>query len=287
MSGGIVRNAGLIWLWVLTGNMLFGQVAAPSKEPLKFEVASIKPSSADDHRVMIQFQPGGGLRTSGTTLKALLTFAYDVRDFQISGGPGWINSDRFDVMAKAERGDSDAPPPDPRSMSDAQIRTMREQMQERLQNLLADRFQLAIHRETKEQSVYALVVGKGGSKLKVSEVKAGERRRMMRMGRGQITGEGVQLEMLTNTLSGQLGRPVIDRTELTGPFDLKLEWTPDPGQGPGGPFAGPPQDGQPAPDPNGPSLFTAIQEQLGLKLESSKGPVEVIVIDKVEKPSEN
>ncbi len=268
---------------IAAAGILLGQGA-----PLKFEVASIKPSNGDDHRVSIQFVPGGGFRSSGTTLKMLVTQAYDVRDFQISGGPGWITSDRYDINAKAERGDSDAPPPDPRNMSDDQMRTMRQQMQERLRGLLAERFQLIIHRETRELPVYALVVAKNGPKMKQSEFKAGERRRMMRMGRGLMTGEGVPLDMMTNVLSNQLGRPVIDRTGLTGPFDIKLEWTPDPGQA-GGPFGGPPPsvDGLPAPDPNGPTLFTAIQEQLGLRLESTKGPVDVIVIDKVEKPSEN
>ena len=108
------------------------------------------------------------------------------------------------------------------------------------------------------------------------------------MGRGQLSGEGVQLQMLTQVLSNQLGRPVIDRTGLKGNFDFKLEWTPDPGQS-AGPFGGGPPgaDAPPPPDPNGPSIFTALQEQLGLRLESQKGPVEILVIDRVEKPSEN
>jgi bla regulator protein blaR1 len=277
-----LRMAGIGWA-VLTAGVLMGQ------EPLKFEVASIKPSAGDDHRRMLQIQPGGGMRTVGTPLKMLITFAYDVRDFQISGGPGWINSEQYDIMAKGEGADAGGPPSDPRNISDAEMKTRTEQLRERLRSLLADRFQLVIHKETKEQSVYALVVGKGGSKLKVAEIKAGDRHRMMRMGRGQISGEGVELDMLTNALSNQLGRPVVDRTGLKGPFDLKLEWTPDPGQG-GGQFGGPLPpgvDAPPPPDPNGPSIFTAIQEQLGLRLESSKGPVETIVIDKAEKPSAN
>jgi uncharacterized protein (TIGR03435 family) len=261
--------------------------AQSSPTPLTFEVASIKPSTGDDHRIAIQAQPGGGLRTTGTTLKFLLTFAYDVRDFQISGGPSWINSDRFDILAKTERAaGSDSTPVDPRTMSDAQMKTMQEQMRARLQALLAERFQLTLHRETKEQTVYALVVGKNGSKLPESDGKQSEGRRMM-MGRGQVNGHGVPLSMLANVLSNQVGRPVIDRTGLTGNFDIKLEWTPDPGQaGPFGPLP-PGVDAPPPPDPNGPSLFTALGEQLGLRLESQKGPVEVLVIDKVEKPSEN
>jgi uncharacterized protein (TIGR03435 family) len=271
---------------ILAAGLAFGQ-SAPA--PLTFEVASIKPNSGDDHRIGIQFMPGGGLRTTGTTLKFLITFAYDVRDFQVSGGPGWINSDRFDIMAKSDRDASESAPDDLSKMTDAQMKTGVEQMRAKLQALLADRFQLTIHHETKDQPVYALVIGKNGSKLKESEVKqGGDRRRMMRMGRSELNAEGVAIDMLTNTLSNVLGRPVIDRTGLKGNYDFKLTWTPDPGQAGG--FGGPPPPGveaPPPPDPNGPSIFTAVQEQLGLRLESQKGPVDLIVIDKVEKLSEN
>src|ERR1035438_4206835 len=111
----------------------------------------------------------------------------------------------------------------------------------------------------------------------------------VRLGRGERNGVGVPLDMLASNLSRQLGRPVIDRTGLKGNYDFKLTWTPDPGQS-GGQFAGPPPpgaDAPPPPDPNGPSIFSAVQEQLGLRLESQKGPVDLIVIDRVEKPSEN
>jgi uncharacterized protein (TIGR03435 family) len=257
---------------------------------LTFEVASIKPNAGDDRRMSIQIQPGGGLRATGATLKMLLTLAYDVRDFQISGGPGWINTDRYDVMAKAERSASaEAVPDDLRKMTDDQRKTLGDQMRERLRSLLADRFQLTLHRETKEQSVYALVVGKSGSKLQESQsTEGGGPRGMMRMGRGQLSGQGVQMQGLTMALSNQVGRPVIDRTGLKGNFDFKLEWTPDQGQSAGPLGGGPPgADAPPPPDPNGPSIFTAVQEQLGLRLESQKGPVEMIVIDRVEKPSDN
>lgn len=282
----MTRTSVGVCLAVVGAMGLFSQSATA---PLTFEVASIKPSGPDDHRTMIQMQPGGGVRTTGTTLKVLIGMAYDVRDFQISGGPGWIQADRFDISAKAEQAAGAELPDDPRKMTDAQRQTVADQMRERLRGLLADRFHLTLHRETKEESVYALVIGKGGSKLQ--EAKAGERegpRGMMRMGRGQLSGQGVQLDMLTRTLSSQLGRPVIDRTGLQGNFDFKLEWTPDPGQA-AGPFGGGPPgaDAPPPPDPNGASIFTAVQEQLGLRLESQKGPVEMLVIDRVEKPSEN
>jgi bla regulator protein blaR1 len=272
-------------LMILATGRTFAQSSAA---PLTFEVASIKPSSGDEHRVAMMFQPGGGFRATGATLKMLLTLAYDVREFQISGGPNWISSDRFDITARPERSASQEPPTnDPRPMSDSQRKTMQEQMAQRLQALFADRFQLVVHRETKEQQVYALVVGKNGSKLQPTQ-GTGERQGMMRMGRGQVDGQGISVDNLAHALSNQLGRPVMDRTGLKGNFDIKLQWTPDPGQS-ATPLGGAPPPGvEPPPsDPNGPSLFTAIQEQLGLRLESQKGPVEMIVIDRVEKPSDN
>ncbi len=279
-------TAASVSLMILATGRMFAQ---SSTAPLTFEVASIKPSSGDEHRVGIQMLPGGGLRVSGANLKFLLTFAYDVREFQITGGPGWINSDRYDILAKVASTGSDSPPADPEKMTDAMMKTAREQMQQRLQALFADRFQLTIHRETKEQQIYALVVGKNGPKLQASDTKDGAGPRRMMMGRGQINGQGVELQMLTNQLSNQLGRPVLDRTGLTGHFDIKLEWTPDPGQSATSLGGAPPPgvEAPPPPNPNGPSIFTAIQEQLGLRLESQKGPVEMIVIDRMEKPSEN
>jgi bla regulator protein blaR1 len=264
-------------------------LAQQASAPLKFEVASIKPSSSDDRRVAMMFQPGGGFRASGATLKMLLAEAYGVREFQISGGPSWISSERFDITAKAERSAASETTPDAlQQMTDAERKTMQEQMAQRLQALFADRFQLVVHHERKEQKVYALVVGKNGSKLQQSQGGAGMRQGMMRMGRGSVEGQGVGLEALIRAISGQLGRPVIDRTGLTGRYDIKLQWTPDPGQNAtalGG--ALPPGVEPPPSDPNGPSIFAALQEQLGLRLESEKAPVDLIVIDRVEKPSEN
>jgi uncharacterized protein (TIGR03435 family) len=268
-------------LVVMAAGGLWGQAAAP----LTFEVASIKPAAPDARGTMIRMMPGGALTVTNATLRMLLTLAYDVRDFQISGGPGWVGSERYDINAKAERSATAEPvPEDPRNMTDAQRKTNQEQMRQRLQALLAERFQLAIHRETKEAPVYALVVGKNGPKIQ--ESKEGGPRLMM--GRGQLNGQGALMEMLANVLSNQLGRPVLDKTGLQGKYDFKLEFTPDPGQA-AGPFGGlgPGPDAPPPPDPNGPSIFAAIQEQLGLRLESTKGAVEMIVIDRVEKSSEN
>ena len=136
--------------------------------------------------------------------------------------------------------------------------------------------------------MYAMVVAKNGPKIQPSEAKEGPRG-MMRAGRGQLTGQAVELRMLAGALASQVGRPVVDQTNLQGLFDFKLEWTPDPSQPTGvfGVSLPPGVDAPPPGDPSGPSIFAALQDQLGLRLDSQKGPVEMIVIDRVEKPSEN
>jgi uncharacterized protein (TIGR03435 family) len=263
-----------------------------------FEVASIKPSDPNTLGVTFRNAPGS-LNISGATVNMLIQQAYDVRDFQISGGPGWINSGRYDIVAKIERGTNT--PPDPGNIADQ--RKSMEQQRERLRALLADRFQLKIRRETKELQAYVLTPAKGGLKLKESRLdepapalsgdKGPERPRgpFIRVGRGQIIGQFISLDFLVQVLAQQVGRPVIDNTGLKGSYDFTLEWTPDPGQGLGPGFGGPgepPRPDNPAPtEPSGTSVFVAIQEQLGLKLESQKTPVEIIVIESVEKPSEN
>jgi bla regulator protein blaR1 len=275
-------------VWIGTTFCVFAAgstFAQPAASPLTFEVASVRRSPADT-RGFIDFLPGGGLRVVGIPLKTLITLAYDVRDFQVSGGPGWINSDRFDINARGEASETpESAPADLTKMTDEQRKTTAEQAKERLRNLLEERFKLAIHRETKEQQVYALVAAKGGPKVQGSKEAIGR----MRMGRGLLTGQGVDLGFLATTLSSQLGRTVIDKTGLTGKYDFELNWTPDPGQPAGGPLGPPPPgvDLPPPPDPNGSSIFTAVQEQLGLRLESQKAPVETLVIDRVERPSEN
>lgn len=220
----------------------------------------------------------GGRRLSavGLTVKALVGTAYRVRDFQIFGGPSWANSDRFDIEAKAEAVTDMTP----------------ERMPLLLQSLLADRFQLKIHTETRELPVYDLVIGKNGPKLRAvpdpePPVPGTPELPPLRPGAfqwrmGDMSGSTVPFDRFVGALSILLGRPITDKTGLTGFFEIKLQWAPDVGQGDG------PLQPLPSPvDPSGPSLFTAIQEQLGLRLESTKGPVEVIVIDSVQKPSEN
>jgi uncharacterized protein (TIGR03435 family) len=174
-------------------------------------------------------------------------------------------------------------------MNDEQRRILEEQVRERARALLAERFQLVIHRDTKDLPIYELVLAKNGHKLQASKEQEGGTQHM-RAGRGQIMAEGSTIQMLANHLSSLTGRTVVDHTGLKGRFDYKLEWAPDPGgpMGPGGP-GGPDGRAEAAapPDLYGPSIFTAVQEQLGLKLESARGPVEIIVIDRVEKASEN
>jgi uncharacterized protein (TIGR03435 family) len=179
-----------------------------------------------------------------------------------------------------------------------------------LQSLLEDRFQLKIHRETKELPVYDLAVAKGGPKVKLSEDQSPFRppergaapppppqrggpmpRGSMRMGRGDLEATALPLTSLINALSQQLGRTIVDKTGLQGLYDIKLQWTPDAlpsgPAGSGGPAGIRGPNEPPPPDPAGPTIFTAVQEQLGLRLESSKGPVEIIVIDNVERPAAN
>ena len=262
----------------------------------EFEVASIKPSDPNERRVAMRGGPGQ-INFSGVTLRLLLQQAYGVRDAQILGGPGWINSDRYDVIAKMPDTNSDqALPTDPGKLTDEQRKTLTERRQAMLQALLADRFQLKAHRETREMPVYVLTVAKGGTKLKDNGGKvpdANLRPGVMRIAPGLLSASQAPISNLIQGLSQMMGRTIIDQTSLTGKYDFELKWTPDQATA-GGLFGGlppgPPPPGvqlPPPPDPNGPSIFTALQEQLGLKLDSSKGPVEVIVIDHAEKASEN
>jgi uncharacterized protein (TIGR03435 family) len=282
-----------------------GVQQAAAAAPKSFEVASIKPSApAEGGRMMVRMgtAPGGRWTASGVTVNMLIQQAYDVRSYQITGGPGWINTERYDIVAKAETADID-----------------RETMKVLLQSLLAERFNLEIHRETKELPLYLLVVGKDGHKLHKSAeqpddpaaaqpanptninqakgvVRAGsgtgktgsQKGSMMRMGRGQLNAEGVQVTAIVQMLAQQLGRPVIDKTGIKGNYDFNLQWTPDETQRSMG-IAGldRPADSPLPADTSGPSLFTAVQEQLGLKLEAGKGPVETLVIDRVERASAN
>jgi uncharacterized protein (TIGR03435 family) len=226
-----------------------------------FDAASIKPARTDSAGRSLTHDPGGRLTTSNATLKMLIMLAYRVMPHQIAGGPGWVASDGFDMDAKAAR-------PDP---SGAHFRAM-------LQNLLAERFQLRVHQETRELPVYLLVVAKNGPKMaaaKGDEAEPGARVE----GPGQLTGVGATMAGLATALSRPLQQTVIDRTGLSGAYNFKLRFAPDAGAvKPGGDAAGTGDD---------PDLVTALQQQLGLSLKTGKGPVDVLVIDHAERPTPN
>ncbi len=274
---------------------------APSPAPT-FDVASVKPSKPGGIGMRIMSQPGGRFTATNISLKALIHFAYEVQDFQISGGPAWLDSDKYDIEAKAESSSEG----DMRNMSDEQRKLEFDKRKLMMQALLAERFHLILHKESKEAPIYALVVAKNGPKLKVAtaeelappppldpkdmpdkpDSKGPFRGQGIRMGRGEVNAQAVKLGFLADVLSNQpeLGRTVVDKTGLAGTYDFTLRWTPEEQQG--AVFKGP-GDAPAPPDANGPSLFTALEEQLGLKLESQKGPVDLLVIDHAEKASEN
>ena len=247
----------------------FGQ---PKKE---FDVASIKPTADKTNQFMMPGGPQGGTyRATGITLKMLIMYAYGVpAAFQVSGGPSWIGTERWDIQAKV---DGEMPIP-------------WDQFVQMLRALIEDRFQLSVRRETKEMAIYELVVAKSGSKLALHSGGLPKSEDRLRMGFGSMRFQDSGLGPLAYQLSLQLGRKVIDKTGLSGQYDFTLEWAPEPGQG-GLESIGLPPDPNlklPPPDPNRPSIFTALQEQLGLRLDSEKGPVDMVLIDSVEKPSAN
>jgi uncharacterized protein (TIGR03435 family) len=245
-----------------------GRAQDAEKAPA-FEVASIKPSEPGGRGMGFSRPDGGRVVMKNVTLRLLVTFAWDIRDHQLLGGPSWLDTAHFDIVAKTESEIPRTP------AGNSQIQLM-------VRSLLVERFGLVTHRETREQPIYELVVAKGGPKLAAA---ADPDDNSLMMGRGKIEGKHQKTEGLARLLANPLGRTVVDQTELTGYYDFTMQWAPDAGEsvGPKGlPEA--PREPQAS---DGPSLFTAIQEQLGLKLEGHKGPVEMLVIDKAEKPSEN
>jgi uncharacterized protein (TIGR03435 family) len=241
------------WLLVsLTACLGWGQ-AAPA-----FDVTTVRPNLSLTSGGTGSLR-GGRLALPNVTLKSLLLMAYQVKQYQVVGGPGWIGTDKFDVEGKTES-----------NITFAQSYPM-------LQALLADRFQVRLHRETRDLPVYRLELAKGGLKLQASR----DPQEFFRTGRGLIEVKRTKMQTLADLLGSALGRMVLNETGQDGEFDFKLQWTPDESQ----PNAA--DADVSAFDPAGPSIFTAVQEQLGLRLESAKAPVEVLVIDRAEKPSEN
>jgi uncharacterized protein (TIGR03435 family) len=276
----------------------------------KFDVATIKPTSEDAGGFMVRILPDG-ISLRGVQPQMLLQQGFGVESDRIVDAPDWVRSKRFDVEAKVSP--EDAP----------KLRAFKmEQRNAMLLPVLEERFHLKYHHEIRELPMYALVVAKGGSKL--TESKPGEPMSFpdghiagmppgsggpgpiakpdgppglgnraaigegMRVGPGSIQSRGGNIAFLTHALSRMLGRTVVDKTGLTGNYDFALNWTPDESMtNPfGGPQGGPPRDDAP-PDANGPSLFTALEQQLGLKLQAEKGKVDVIVIDHIDLPTDN
>ena len=272
---------------LLSASKIWAQSPQPAATPAPaFDVASIKPNHGDDNRVMIRATPDG-FTANGVSAKFLIEFAYNVKDFQVSGTPGWADSDRYDVDAKMDEATMEAI----RKLTPEQAMDQRRLM---LQALLAERFKLKVSHSSKELPIYALVVAKNGPKLTQSaDTGGGPRpggpgRMQMNIGGGDITASAMTMSNLADLLGRQLGRKVVDKTELQGRYDFTLHWTPErAAQAPGAPADGGSGSAAPPPDASGPSLFTALQEQLGLKLESQKGPVETLIVDSIEKPSEN
>jgi uncharacterized protein (TIGR03435 family) len=242
----------------------------------QFDIISVRP--AKDTMTRMQFTPDG-LRATGVTVRFLLYEGYGgINHEQVIGEPAWTNTDGFDIEAKVAPADL----PTLNKMTFEQRRTM-------FQSILTDRFKLVVHHETRELPIYVLSVAKGGPKLKPSApddpAAPTPRRRGMMINNGEVTANNAQLSMLVTVLSRTLGRTVIDKTGLSGTYDFSLTFAPEDGgsQQPGAAGGALPA----SPSDSAPSIFTAMQEQLGLKLESTKGPVDVIVIDHIEKPSEN
>jgi len=288
---------------------VFAVTAFAQNQKLAYEVATIKLNTSGDGMMRIGGLgpgPGGGrFRVTNLPLRQLIVLAYADRSqgppppgggpgLTITGGPSWIDADRYDIEARPEQG----------------FIPTAEQGQKMLQALLEERFGLQVRHETKDGPIYALTVAKGGLKAKKSADQtplnfgaptpggpAGGPppppaapfnpggpmpRGMMMVGLGQLRATAQTMTGFARLLAGSAGRKVVDRTSLEGLYDFELNWTPD--QMPANLPADVPF---PRPDPNGPSIFTALQEQLGLKLESATGPLESIVIESVHKPTEN
>ena len=270
-------------------------------ERFTFEVASVKPNKSGEPRVMIRSEPGGRFTATNVPLRVLIRNAYGItEDSRIVDAPGWIASGRFDIVARAP---GDVPPLIPGSQVGP--------MNLMLQALLEDRFRLTVHRETRDLPIYVLALAAGERRLgpRFHPTTVDCAAVLARLyppggppappppftpgqpppcgstgGPGQILAQGMTMGQLASSLSLRVNRFVVDKTGLTGNFDINLEWMPDQfqGAGPLGAVSGAPP---PSPDTSGPSIYTALQEQLSLKLESTKGPVEVLVIDRVEQPA--
>ena len=273
---------------------LHAQATQNSNEKSRaFEVASVKVNTSGERGGGIRRLPGGRVTVTNMAPRVLITFAYQLQQYQLAGGPSWLDTDKVDIVAKMEGNPEwtglGSGTPDP--------------MQLAMRTLLADRFKLTIHRDTRNMDVYALVMvtpGTPGPALKPSTTDCKGMADAMRRGGAPLQGpppangpvpcsellspgmlrfDGFPMSEVARMFVGQSGRMVVDRTGLTGSWQFELRFAAEQRGQP------PPGVEVPAPDPDAPSFFTALQEQLGLKLEPERGPVDVLVIDHVERPT--
>lgn len=248
---------------ILIAGLAFGQGG--------FDAVSIKPSDPLSNTMHIGIGPSGSFEASGVNLMSLIAQAYNVRGFQIAGGTGWMVDDKYTIVTKDEARNPGGA--EPSAMGDAQRMQAEDRLMAKVRAMLADRFQLKVHRETREMPVYLLTIAKGGLRMQAAPEDghndAGLNAFRTNEARAGVVGKRLPMDVLTRFLSNQVARTVVDQTGLTGKYDFRLVYSPEMG------------------DMAGPSIFTAVQEQLGLKLEAGKGPEEVVVIDRAQKPTEN
>ena len=240
--------------------------AAQTKTAVDFDVAAIRPNKSGSTNSSIDHNHGQW-RATNVTVKSLLLNAFEILPEQIVGAPGWVDSETFDIDANAEYDAS------------ASLAKEAQATRQRLQSLLADRFGLEFHRETKQLQTYALIVGKKGPKLTPA---SNPEHSSTHTSNGHMDAKGISMEHLARSLAGWLGRPVVNETGLEAKFDLTLDFEPERAvklNTSNTPIAGV--------DSSKPTLMTAVQDQLGLKLESRRSPVEMLVVDRISRPSEN
>jgi uncharacterized protein (TIGR03435 family) len=223
--------------------------------PVTFEVAAIRSNNSGDNNTQIAFPKGGRLVVANATVMTLMRNAYGLLPFQLGGVPSWLDKDHYDINAR----------------TDDSVDITQDNLKQPLQKLLADRFHLKVHWETREEPIYRLTTEKTGPKFQLHTDAPGHGMNTRKTSAEVLMrGTAVPMSELAYNLGMQLSRYVVDQTGLPGQYDFDLNWGSDQ-----------------LPDSAKPSLFTAIRQQLGLRLEPGKGPMQVLVIDSVEKPSEN
>lgn len=252
--------------------VLCGYAQTPDRAPRpSFEVASVKPhGNSADTNMSINFAPGGQLNCTNVSLRLMILYAYELSDYQVVNAPGWADTERYDIVAKPSPEDAGHEPPQYSNASQTLNR-------QRTRVLLEERFGLKTHQEQREMSVYSLIVAKGGPKLHPTESTAPLPQ--MSWNQTRVICKKVSMERFAKVLlASNMNRYVIDNTGLTGEYDFRMDFRPDePAH----------KEGELATAPTGPNFTQALEEQLGLKLVTAKGPVPFLAIDHAERPSAN